>query len=898
MSSETVFEICREARPIIPVEWNGVEVSFPRERSVLDFFRAHVQTRPRGAAIKDGHRSLTYAELDLRSNRLANELLRQGLPPDHPVAVLLPMSRDFITAILGILKAGGCYLPLSVDTPAVRLRFLLEDSGAGFVVTDATGQEPLRGWPGKILELARIVAATSTGDDNSPGAASHPNRRAYIIYTSGSTGRPKGVEIEHHSLTNFVWHYHRQLGVCRKERSSLLANAAFDVSMADIWPALCAGGCLVVPPVGLLLDPDGLIAWLAAEEVTLTFVPTGVAEILFTRRWPAQMKLRLFTTGGDRLRVRPPAGLSFTVLNGYGPTENTVFSTIAEVEPEDGSNRLPPIGRPLGNVKAYVLDEELQPVPVGEAGELYLGGEQVARGYFGRPGLTAEQFLPDPFDDQPGTRLYRTGDWARWLPDGQLNFLGRRDDQIQLRGIRVELGEIEATLCGHDGVNQACCVPILKEGMPVGISAHLVPNQNAPVLPSEIRSYLEARLPAKMVPSEFVIHKRFPLTTQGKLDRKLLIKARGIDPDPGRPMIVGGKLEEKLFRYWRSMLPSAESAEPDVTFQVLGGDSLLAVKLLLGVEEITGKRIEQSTFFLKPTFAGLCEALKIRETAREFEPVIEYCRSGSRTHLFSLYAMSGDSVFHSDFVEALGGDQPVYGIRCPCLASLDRMPKSIEEAAVGAIKSIRRIQPRGAPALLGYSWGGLLAFEVARQLAQSEGVHCFTALVGTNAPVRRPTPAIRLRHFAATLPRWLRSQLAGAGKKHGSLPRWFDLRNLNKLKILMRGAMVTAGAELPAPDWASPMVRQFLLLERMYQPVRNCPVQIHLFREREAHPKTPPNPLQPENLLHRSDTGWRYWSRVPPRVHWVDGDHDSILRQPLLGRLAKQIRSAMDERCK
>jgi len=887
MLSETVFEFCSDASPIIPSEWNGVEVPFPREQSVLDFFRAQIQTRPGAIAIKEGNRLMTYAELDLYSNRAANELRRQGLRPDHPVAILLPTSCDSITAILAVLKAGGCYLPISTDTPVVRLRFLLEDSATGFVVTDANGQERLREWRGRVLELARMIKAPSPGTDRNPGVPSDPNRRAYMFYTSGSTGQPKGVEIEHHSLTNFVWHYHQQLRVSKDERSSLLAYPSFDVSVADIWPTLCAGGCLVVPPVNLLLEPDGLIAWLVAEEITLTFVPTGLAEILFTRRWPAQMKLRLFTTGGDRLRVRPPAGLPFAVLNGYGPTENTVFSTIAVVEPEDGSKQLPPIGRPLGNVKAYVLDEELQPVPVGEAGELYLGGEQVARAYLGRSELTAEQFPSDPFDNNPGARMYRTGDWARWLPDGQLDFLGRRDDQIQIRGVRVELGEIEAALCAHDGVKQACCVPVLHEGMPIGISAHFVPVRNSPRLVDELRSHLEAHLPAKMVPSQFVVHNRFPLTPQGKLDRKALVTARAMDIEPRQTMPASGELEDELFGYWRSLVPAAKGAEPDATFQVLGGDSLLAIKLLLGVEEITGQRIEQSTFLLKPTFAGLCEAVKARETNREFEPVITLCGKGNRTPLFCLYGAAGDINFHSDFAEAMGGNQPVFGIRSPALFHPERLPNSIEEAATDAIRSIRLIQPCGVPGLVGYSWGGLLVFEVARQLAQNEGISCFAALVGTDPPVRAVNRASKHKHFAASLPGWLWHLITDAGNRRRRLSRWFGM---------LRSAKETLGdaAEAPLPDWArTPLSRQLMLLDRRYQPSTTGPVKIDLFRERDSAPKCA-HPLKPGNNVHLPDAGWSTWTLVPPRVHWVDGDHHSLLQQPILGQLAKELRTAMD----
>ncbi len=278
----------------------------------MDFFRAQVRARPEAIAVEEGGCCLTYAELDARSNRIANELLRQGLQLDHPVIIFLAVSFDFLAAIMGVLKAGGCYLPVSTETPVMRLQFLLEDCGTRFVLTDAGLQERFKDWTGAVLDVTRILTSSNPEADKDPGVASDPDRRAYITYTSGSTGRPKGVEIEHHAWTNLVWYYHQKLGVTDKDRSSMLSYVSFDSSVADIWPVLSVGGCLVIPPKDLLMNPDGLIAWLADEEVTLTFIPTGVAEILFTRQWPKDIKLRLFTTGGDRLRTRPPAGMPFT----------------------------------------------------------------------------------------------------------------------------------------------------------------------------------------------------------------------------------------------------------------------------------------------------------------------------------------------------------------------------------------------------------------------------------------------------------------------------------------------------------------------------------------------------------------------------------------------------------
>ena len=550
----------------VPPEWNGFEMPFPLDRSGVDFFREQVRARPENVAIQDGPRRMTYRELDLHSNRVAHGLLERGLKLEEAVVVFLPASCEFLAAIIGVLKAGGTYFPVATDTPPKRLEFLLLNSGSQLVLTDAPGRGHFKDWPGAVLEAAQLVAPASVEADRDPGIASNPNRRAYVTYTSGSTGQPKGVEIEHHALTNYVCCCRQRFDITAQDRASMLAYVSFDVSVSDIWPTLCAGGVLVIPPAGILFRPDGLIEWLTVEKITLAYVPPGPLEIILHRTWPEGIKLRFLVTGGDRLRVRPPSYLPFSVINGYGPTENTVFCTWSVVLPEDGSNQAPPIGGPFANNTAYVLDEELQPVPVGVAGELYVGGEQVARGYLGRPDLTAERFLPDPFSKRTGARMYRTGDWVRWLPDGQLDFIGRKDGQIQIRGQRVELGEIEAALFAHGGIRQVCCVPWLDDGMPTAVIAHIVPRHHAGDISDELHSYLQPLLPDHMVPAKFVSHERLPVTPQGKLDRAALIALQSTKPaQPPQIATSGNELENKLARLWHTMLPAAATSPPDAT---------------------------------------------------------------------------------------------------------------------------------------------------------------------------------------------------------------------------------------------------------------------------------------------------------------------------------------------
>jgi amino acid adenylation domain-containing protein len=874
-------------RSPVPCELIGTGIAFLRERSVLDFFQAQVQSQPESVAIKEGTRLMTYAELDLCANRVANELCRRGVKLEESVVVFLPASCEFLIAVIGVLKAGGTYFPVDDSTPTKRLEFLLNDSHSRLVLSNEAGMNRLHDWSGKALDLAQIIRPSKAAADKNPGVPSDSHRTAYLLYTSGSTGQPKGVQIEHHSLTNFVCHYHHHFNLTPQDRSSMLAYVAFDVSVSDIWPILCAGGMVVVPPKGILGDPDELIRWLETEEVTLSFVPTGLVEILFTRPWPRQMNLRYLVTGGDRLRVRPPAGLPFKVINGYGPTECTVFGTLSVVTPDDGRNTPPPIGRPLDNVKAYVLDEKLRLLPVGEAGELYLGGAQLARGYLNRPELTREQFIPDPFVGEPGARMYRTGDWACWLPNGELDFLGRNDYQIQIRGYRVELGEIEALLFAHDGVQQVCCVPQLIDGMPTGVVAHIVPKTISLDISKMLRVHLEAQLPEYMVPSQFVMHERLPLTPQGKVNRAAMMSMHSENAKPAKKNFVGDGFENALLRLWYSLLPAAGNSSKDATFASLGGDSLLAIKLMLGVEEIIGQRLEVSTFLVKPNFAGLCDAVRTRMAQTKFQSVLTIRKQGTRPPLFCIYGTSGDVAGYFDLAEVLGDDQPIFGIRSPALDDLSRLPQSIEEAAAEVVRCIRKVQPQGVPSLVGYSWAGLLAFEVARQLAKTEGILCYMALIGTTAPIQSTNFISRFTHFVRYFPLWILHLTMDRENRWRRLLHW--------QKMARRTKRTLAEGHVLVPEWVStPIERHMVALMKKYHPLPKSDLAIDLFCERDSY-QNQPHPLDAWQTSYLPDGGWNRWTRKPIHIHWLEGNHHTILKPPLVSGLAQSIRLAMDQ---
>ncbi len=863
----------------------------PGTSSVVDFFRQCVQSRPAAIAVKHGERKMDFRTLDRLSNQLANRLLRTGLQPEEVVALALNCSCAYVIAALGVLKAGGAYLPIDIDLPDQRLFFLLKDSEAQIIFTAPSHRERFHDWNGTVLALDENGESLAEESDEAVTISSDPKRLAYVIYTSGSTGRPKGVEIEHHSLINLVCVFQRWLGLTPNDRATLIANIAFDASVADLWPCLCAGGTVLIPPKKLITDIDALIKWLADEGATYSFVPTALVELMLERPWPKQTALRFLGTGGDTLHVRPPPGLPFRLVNGYGPAENTVVSTWTIVSPEGGVER-PSIGRPVGNVRVYVLDERGKPMPPGEEGELYLGGEQVARCYLNRPELTRERFLPDPFSGKPGARMYRTGDWARWRPDGELDFIGRRDDQVQIRGRRVELGEIEQELCGHPAVQQACCQPVVNHSAVTGITAHVALKDSQPETDRELREYLSKRLPAYMVPVNFLFYKDLPLTPNGKVDRAALRALEAMPITRFEASLPPNSQERAIAHLWFQLLPHASPADINSTFASHGGDSLHAVKLLLGVEEITGRRVALSTFLLEPTLPGLIrEATASRPNLGQRVVVLR--QEGNRSPLFCLYGLSGDINHYFDFAKVMGDDQPVLAVRSLALEDPDKLPPSIEEAAQRVVAWIRATNPKSTPALVGYSWGGILAFEVARQWFLSEGAAPFLALIGTPAPRRKTTTAFRIWHFTRWLPSWA-WHLAADRMRTG------QHRSMAEMSHRLVRYFVKDPAEeqspVPRADWASPLIaRHFIAIADRYHPVIIKPFKLHVFRERFGGYVPHAHPLESSKTWHEPDCGWGRWSGCPARVHWINSNHDAILRPPSVTELAVTLRAMMDE---
>lgn len=586
------------------IQASGIE-SHSACSTVPEFVAACAAHTPGATAVEAGDERITYRELDERANRLARNLVSLGVGPDVLVGLCFERSLALIVGALGILKAGGAYLPLDPGYPRDRLAFMLEDARSPVLLADhrLAGSLPEGAW--------RLVAMDACASDLAPGDPLAPDGRvgtdnlAYVIYTSGSTGRPKGVEITHDGLMNLILWHQRAFEVTPSDRATQIASPAFDGAVWEVWPYLTAGASIHIPDEDTRIDPSSLRDWLVEHEITITFLPTPMAESAMVLTWPRDPALRFLLTGADTLHRPPPPSLPFALVNNYGPTETTVVATSGLIPPESSLGPLPSIGRPITNTQVHVLDENLNPVPDGTPGELYIGGRGVARGYRNRPDLTSERFVPDPFSGVPGARMYRTGDLARTRADGALDFIGRIDQQVKVRGFRIELGEVEAVLVEHPDVHQA--VVALKEDAPGGRSllAYVVPVGGSQPRPDDLRNFLRRRLPDYMVPAGVVPLEALPLTPNGKVDRVALAALQVADSTPADDVDSPRTLIEDRLAGVVCRLLKLEHVGLEDNFFLLGGHSLLGAQLVARLNEDFGVALPLRTLFDIPTVSGL-----------------------------------------------------------------------------------------------------------------------------------------------------------------------------------------------------------------------------------------------------------------------------------------------------
>jgi amino acid adenylation domain-containing protein len=849
---------------------------------------------PDADALVRGGQSLSYHELDVRASELADRLNSLGVGPECLVGILLDRSVEMVVSLLAVLKAGGAFLPFDPGYPDERLRFMLADARLPWIVTHETlahrlppGLTPL--WCGAS---GLTIAGNSDGETRQDSSRPHlfprrsargaSERLAYAIYTSGSTGEPKAALLTHGGLANLIAAQRGLLRLRPGRRVLQFASLAFDAAVWEIFGALSSGATLVLAETAELLPGENLRRTIEAERIDTLTLPPSVLAMLGPPGLPALPALKTLIVAGEpcpgHLASKWSLGRRF--INAYGPTEATVCATAYDCP--SGDQPAPPLGGPLPGVELFVLNRELQPAGEDEPGELCLGGAGLARGYLNRPGLTAEKFVPHPLVRSRDGRLYRTGDLVRRRADGQLEFLGRSDRQVKIRGVRIEPDEVTEVLARHPEVQAAATVVVQN---PPRLAGFAMPHTASNVSAAALRGWLHARLPASLIPSSLTLVAHWPLTPNGKLDEPALLALEGSRvaacPKKGtgtfcakHPSGRSGKRflspfsgtigEQEIGELFKHLL-QVPRVGPEDDFFELGGNSLQAAELLVRIKRRYGRSLALAELLANSTVAALAQRLADENRRSGASIVVPLQPKGTRPPLFVVHPAGGSVICYRDLARALGNDRPCYGLQSPALEAGERPPVSIEAMAERYLEEVSRITPRGECLLAGWSLGGVVAYEMAHRLRAAG----------------RPVPALVL----------------------------IDAGILFSFQLLRR---YVSTDDVPAFHWSrADRERMFVHLRRHAgqklipasadEDLARRSFDVFWSNVEAAYQYSPPDDAGPMTLVVGADAQGKYhpyreWSRscATIQVHELPGRHLELLETPYVEQLARIIRTQLE----
>ena len=852
------------------VEWNSTARNFP-PGCLQQFVEVVAAEKPSAVAVVDARQQLSYGELNARANQVAHSLRKRGVGRNARVGICLKRSVDFAVAILGVLKAGAACVPLDPKYPDERLALMLADVAAPLVFTEAGFLQAPVPANTKVVYFSEQQAAFAHEPRTNPGNIALPADVAYVIYTSGSTGKPRGVLLHHAGLVNYSFAAAELYEMSPNDRMLQFCSISFDAALEEIFTTWAAGATLVFRDDDVSLEPSEFLGWVAKQRITAVDLPTAYwhewVYALPTLSVKTPPGLRLVIVGGEKASPQAYAtwhklvGNRVRWVNTYGPAEASICATSYEpmLQPGEKPPAVLPIGRPFANTKVYLLDQHLNPVPVGVAGELHIGGVGVAQGYLNLPELTAEKFIADPFSQVPGARMYKTGDLARYSPNGNLEFVGRRDNQVKISGFRVEPGEIESALLKYPGVREAAV--ILREdsqGNKRLVSYVVRERQDAP-RESELRDHVKKCLPPYMVPSELVFLATMPLTPNGKVNRRALPTVDGNVPlADTQSTKAQDSLQAQLIHIWEELLGRKPIGIHDNFFE-LGGHSLLAARMMYRVKQLRGSMPPLAMLLQAPTVGQLAALLQDQHGSHKWSSLVPMQPKGSKLPFFCVHGVGGNVVGFHELSQEMKPDYPFYGLQSLGLDGNHACHTRIEDMASHYLDEIRTVQAEGPYHLGGFSLGGLVAYEMARQLlARKEEVGLlvlFDTYAGKPKSVNHSLMNVLLR------PTWaqIAPLPAALGKK---IRRTFRMWRLPEdLKKIMRTNAAAAD---------------------QYQ-LQAYPGKATLLRADDSW-----------GVSHDAYAGWQRLVATLETIE-IKGAHMDILREPHVARVAEYLKNLMDQ---
>ena len=861
------------------IEWNDTAADFRRDECIHTLFEEQVERNSDKVALISETTQLTFGELNQRANQLAHYLKRRGVGPEVLVGICVERSAEMVVGLLAILKAGGAYVPLDAGNPAERISFMLADSRAPLLLTQHGLGQSLANWGGETIYLDSEWAEIARASADNPVATAFATNSAYVLYTSGSTGQPKGVVNTHRASVNrFAWMW-RTYPFAQDEVCCQKTSLSFGDSIWEIFGPLLQGVPLAIIPDEVVKDPQRFVNALATNKVTrLVLVPSLLRVMLEHGGNLAQQlaDLRFCVCSGETLpvelaemfREQLPRTL---LINLYGSSEVAADVLCYEVDRTEGLATIP-LGRAIANTSVYIVDWNFQPVPLGVLGEICIGGEGLARGYFKQPELTAEKFVPDPFSPEAGARLFRTGDIGRYLPDGNVEYHGRRDHQVKVRGFRIELGEIETQLESHSHVHQAVVVASDNERGDRQLLAYIIAAGEAPS-EKELRAHLRRKLPDYMIPAAFAFLDSLPLTPSGKIDRRALPARPGTRPDLEEAHIPPrDDLEKRLAHIWERVLGLQSVGIRDSFFD-LGGHSLLAVRLVWEIEKELGQRLPLVSFFHDSTIEYLAGLLRQDVRSISWPTLVKIQADGPKAPLFCVSMPNVNALGYRSLARYLGPDQPVFGLQAQYPEDLDgeHSQAAVDAIATEYLEALREVQPTGPYQFVGLCRGAHIAFEMARRLELEGQEIAFLGIIDTWVMENTFNYFWQVEYYARRL-------------------GWLTLLGLkNKLSFVKKkaGNRMDKTAD-PLPIITAASARQKEKPIKVYFPGRDyVPTRyggrIVVFRARR----------QPHNRIRDLHLGWSKLARGGVDVHFIPGDHGNVFKEPHVQSLAAELKKCL-----